>query len=204
MRKNMERQIIISIGREFGSGGHEIAQKLSEIYRLPLYDHTLLDEIAKKTNLENHELRALDETKRNKLFSRTVKGMNNSAAHNLALLQFDFLKKKADAGESFIVVGRCSETILKENEGLISFFILGDKEVKIKRIMELYGLSEIEAQAMMYDKDRRRKQYHNSFCPGKWGDSRNYELSINSSKLGLEETVKIICAYIDSRIGKNQ
>lgn len=200
----MNKQVIISVGREFGSGGHEIAQKLSEIYKLSLYDHRLLDEIAEKTNLDNHELRALDETKRNKLFSRTVRGMNNSATHNVALLQFDYLKRKADAGESFVVVGRCSETILKDNPGLISIFILGDRDVKVKRIMEIYGLSNVEAQAIMFDKDRRRKQYHNSYCPGKWGDSRNYELSINSSKLGIDESIKVICQYIDARIAGMQ
>ncbi len=196
----MDKQVIISVGREFGSGGHEIAQKLSEIYKLPLYDHNLLDEMVEKTNLSNQELRALDETKRSKLFSRTVRGLNNSATHNVALLQFDFLKKKADSGESFVVVGRCSETILKDNPGLISIFILGDKEAKIKRVMEIYGLSRVEAQAAMCEKDRRRKQYHNSYCPGKWGDSRNYELSVNSSKLGVDECVKVICRYIDARI----
>lgn len=196
----MNQQLIISIGREFGSGGHEIAQKLADIYKLPLYDHNLLDEMAERTNLDSTEIQKLDETGRNKLLSRTVRGFNNSPAHNIAFLQFNFLKEKADQGESFVVVGRCSETILKENTSLISLFILGDIDTKAKRIMELYHLSEIEAKALMCDKDRKRKRYHNSYCPGKWGDSRNYELSVNSSKLGIDETVRIISEYINAKI----
>ena len=192
-------QLIISVGREFGSGGHEIADKLSKYYNLPLYDHNLLREVAAHMNVNHDDLQEFDEAKKNKLFSRTVRGMSSSPAHNVAQLQFDYLKTKADAGESFVIVGRCAETILKDNSSMISLFILGDREVKAERVMKLYSKSKKDALDMMDDHDKYRKQYHNSHCPGKWGDSRNYELSINSSKLGVDETVKIITAYIDAR-----
>lgn len=196
----MNQQLIISVGREFGSGGHEIAQKLSKIYNIPLYDHNLLDEVAAKRNLNHKDLKEFDESKRNKLFSRTVKGLTNSPAHNVANLQFDYLKEKAKNGESFVVVGRCSETILKEYPGLVSLFILGDSEIKTERIMKLYNKSKSDAKDLMKEKDNKRKAYHNSHCEGKWGDSRNYDLSINSSKLGIDESVRIITDYINARI----
>lgn len=192
-------QLIISVGREFGSAGHEIADKLSKMYDLPLFDHNLLKEVAIQMNVDYDELEEFDETKRNKLFSRTVRGLCNSPAQNVAQLQFDYIKKKADAGESFVVVGRCAETILKDNRAMISLFILGDRDVKAERIMKLYGKTKKQALELMDSHDKYRKQYHNSYCAGKWGDSRNYELSINSSKLGIDETVKIIAAYIDAR-----
>lgn len=192
-------QLIISVGREFGSGGHEIADKLSKVYNLPLFDHNLLREVATQMDVDYDELQEFDETKRNILFSRTVRGMSNSPAQNVAQLQFDYIKKKADAGESFVVVGRCAETILRENDAMISIFILGDREVKAERIMKLYHKTRKEALEIMDHHDKYRKQYHNSHCAGKWGDSRNYELSINSSKLGVDETVKVITAYIDAR-----
>ena len=195
----MSKQLIISIGREFGSGGHEIAQKLAEMYDLPLYDHNLLDEIAASRQLNSDTLKEFDETKRNKLLSRTVRGFNNSPAHNIAYLQFDFLKQKAAAGESFVVVGRCSEFILKDHKGLISMFILGEKEHKLERIMKLYNLSYNKAEKLAQEKDRKRKNYHNSYCDGKWGDSRNYDISINSSLLPMEETLRILKEYIDTR-----
>ena len=195
----MKEQLIISVGREFGSGGHEIAQKLADHYHLPLYDHNLLDEMAAKHGMDKELLQELDEKKRNKFLSRTVRGMSNSPEHNVAQLQFDFIKQKAEEGKSFVIVGRCSETVLREHPAMISFFILGDMDEKIKRIMRLHQMSKSQAEELIQEKDRKRKKYHNSHCEGKWGDSRNYEMSINSSKLGIDESVKIITQYIDAR-----
>ena len=109
-----KKQLIISVGREFGSGGHEIAQGLADHYGLPMYDHDLLREIAAKRNLDSNELAAYDEVKWNRFLYRTVRGLNSSPEQNVANLQFDYLREKAKAGDSFVVVGRCSETILRE------------------------------------------------------------------------------------------
>ena len=196
-------QTILSIGREFGSAGHEIAQKLADYYQLPLYDHNLLDEIAASKGLDSLELQGHDEVRRNRLFNRNVRGMDSSPAYNLALLQFDFLREKAESGESFVVVGRCSETVLRPYKGLISIFVLGDMDKKVARIMDLYHMNRKEAEEFIKEKDKRRKQYHNSHCELKWGDSRNYDLCINSSRLGVEETMRILVQYIDAR-RKNQ
>ncbi len=196
-------QTILSIGREFGSAGHEIAQKLADYYQLPLYDHNLLDEIAASKGLDSRELQGHDEVRRNRLFNRNVRGMDSSPAYNLALLQFDFLREKAESGESFVVVGRCSETVLRPYKGLISIFVLGDMDKKVARIMDLYHMNRKEAEEFIKEKDKRRKQYHNSHCELKWGDSRNYDLCINSSRLGVEETMRILVQYIDAR-RKNQ
>ena len=123
----MDKQVIISIGREFGSGGHEIAQNLADRFGLPLYDYNLLREIASEKNVSAANLEQYDEVPK-KGFSKTVRGFNNSPQLNIAYMQFDFLKKKAAEGESFVVVGRCSEEVLKEYEGLITIFILGDMD----------------------------------------------------------------------------
>ena len=184
----MSEQLIISVSREYGSGGHEIAQKLAEYYKLPMYDHNLLDEVAASMNVSSKELAEFDEKRRNKFLYRSVR------------MQFDYIKKKAEAGESFVIVGRCSEIVLKDNPNLISIFVLGDKEAKIERIMQIYELDARHAEERMIEKDRRRKSYHNSHCKVKWGDSRNYDLSINSSRLGVEETVESLKNYIDARI----
>lgn len=195
----MNTQMIISISREFGSGGHEIAQRLAEHYDLPLLDNNLLSEIAAEKHLDIDEFSGLDEKKKVYGLSRTVRDISSSLEENVAYLQFDHLKKKAESGESFVVVGRCSEEILKDYPGLISVFILGDKSNKVKRIMERYQVSEREAAKLIREKDNGRKQYHNSFCKGKWGKSTNYNLSINSSKLGIDATVKFLISYIDLR-----
>lgn len=195
----MEKQLIISVGREYGSGGHEIAEKLSRHYGIQLFDHNLLDEIAAKKNVNMDHLKELDEKHKNLLSSRTVRGLSNSPEENLLYLQFDFLRDKADAGESFVIVGRCSETILKQYDSMISIFILGDRDKKIERIMRLYHLTESQAVKKIREKDVQRRRYHNSFCVKKWGDCRNYDISINSSRLGVDGTVKLLTDYIDSR-----
>ena len=154
----MEKQLIISVGREFGSGGHEVAQKLADDYGIALYDHDLLKEIATKKNLKSEDLEAYDELKWNRFLYRTVRGLNSSPEQNVANLQFDFLKEKAKSGESFVVVGRCSETILREYESMVSIFIRGDKPQKAERIMKYYNMNEKDALGFMKEKDKRRKQ----------------------------------------------
>lgn len=201
MIKRMEqKQVIISIGREFGSAGHEIAERIAKKFALPLYDYNLLREIAgeKKVNVAN--LEPYDEVPKKGFGYRTVRGYSNSPQENIAYMQFDFLKKKAAEGESFVIVGRCSEEALKEYKSLITIFVLGDMEHKIARIRKLHNLSEKDAEEMVIEQDKKRKAYHNYFCEGKWGDSRNYELSINSSRLGLDGTTEVLEEYINKRI----
>ena len=195
----MEKQLIISVGREYGSGGHEIAERLSKHYGIQLLDHNLLDEIAAEKNLDMQQLRGLDEKHRSRLASRTVRGYSSSPEENLYLLQFDYLKNKAASGESFVIVGRCSESILKEYDGLVSIFVLGDMDRKIERIMRLYQLSKEQAVRKIREKDMKRKRYHNGHCDGRWGDSRNYDITINSSKLGIDRSVTLLADYIDQR-----
>jgi len=195
----MDSQLIISIGREFGSAGHEIAQKLAEHYNIPLLDSNLLEEAASEKNMDAGNLQYLDEKHKKYGLYRTVRGFSSHPEDNVAFIQFEYLRKKASRGDSFVVVGRCSEDILKEYKSMISIFILGDIDCKKARIKELYGLSDFQASKLIKEEDTKRKRYHNSYCEGKWGDSRNYDISVNSSKAGLENTLKILIDYIDMR-----
>ena len=195
----MGKQLIIAVSREFGSGGHVIAETLAKRFDLPLYDSNILESIAQERNVDAKTLHRYDEVPRNILFSRRVREYSTSAEENIAQMQFEYLKKKADEGESFIVVGRCAETVLGDRPNVISLFVLGDREVKCKRVMEVYDLSERDAQFKMERHDKYRKQYHNYYCKDKWGDSRAYDLCINSSRLGFDETVNELEDYINRR-----
>lgn len=195
----MEKQLIISVGRECGSGGHAIAQLIANKYGLPMYDRNLLNEMAAAKGLDVHELSKYDEVKKKRFFNRQVKDMHSSIEYNVAQLQFNYLKEKAANGESFVIVGRCAETILKDNPALISIFVLGDREAKIERLMRLRNKNYKDAAAKCDEIDKARKVYHNSHCKGKWGDSRNYDISINSTALGLERTAEFLIQYIDER-----
>lgn len=192
-------QIIISVGREFGSGGRVIAEALAKRLNLPIYDRHLITEVAEKTGLTPEQIEKYNENPKKKIISRRVRGYSNSIEDNIAEMQFNFLKDKSDSGESFVVVGRCSETKLKYNPSLISFFVLADMEAKIKRVMEVYELPEDEAKEFILKKDKKRKRYHNYHCSGHWGDSRLYDLCINSSRLGIEKTVDYLERYVRAR-----
>lgn len=198
----MSEQMIISIGREFGSGGREIAGILSQRFHISLYDSNLLQEVAVEKNIDMGKISKYDEVPRNRLFSRTVNGYSNSVEENIANMQFEYLKKLAERGESFVVLGRCAESVLKDYPGLISIFILADMDCKIKRISAYDHISEAEAEYKIIRCNKRRKQYHNYYCKGKWGDSRNYDISINSSVLGIEATADMLEDFIRRRFQK--
>lgn len=193
-------QIIISVGREFGSGGRFIAEKLAERFDLPLYDRHLITEIAEKTGMTEEQVNKYNEAPKVKILSRRVNGYSNSIEDNIAEMQFDIIDQKAKSGESFVVIGRCSETKLKEYPALISLFILGDMDKKIERVKEIYELNDDDAKKFINKKDKKRKRYHNYHCQGKWGDSRLYDLSVNSSRLGIDKTVDILENYIRTRM----
>ena len=200
----MGEQLIISIGREYGSGGHAIAEILAKRFELPMYDRNLLDHIAEEKGVDVNVLNKYDEKANNVFLSRRVRGFSNSPEEAIAEMQFDFIKDKAKKGESFVIVGRCSETILRGCEGLVSIFVLADKEVKNERIMKIRNVSSKEAQNIMNRHDLLRKVYHNRYCDIKWGDSRNYDISVNSSRLGIERTADMLESYIKERTGNKQ
>ncbi len=195
----MGKQLIIALGREYGCGGKEIAGRLAKHYNIPLYDSNLLKEIAAEKGADPAILAKYDEVPRNIFSSRTVKGYSNSAEVNIANMQFDILKRKAENGESFVIVGRCAESVLKDYESMVSIFVLGDFDDKIKRTVDGLGVSREDAEEILKTNDKKRKSYHNFYCYGKWGDSRTYDITVNSSRLGIEKTTEVLINYIDAR-----
>ena len=196
----MAKQVIVTIGREFGSGGHEIARKIAAKLDIKLYDKNILDEIAEQKNMESGEVRKLDEKPRGWFGSRRVRGHTNSLQDHIAKMQFDYIKEKSESGESFVVVGRCAEHVLKDHNSVISIFVLADEDVKIERLKRTDGMDEKEAVREMLRRDGIRKAYHNSHTVSKWRHPETYDLCINSSRLGIDGTVDALIDYINRRI----
>lgn len=195
----MEGQVIIAIGREFGSGGHEIAELIANRLQIFLIDDKLLYDLSSEKKIPYEELKKYDERPKIPFLSRTVAGYTNAMEEHLAKMQFDYLRKMAEGGESFVIVGRCAEHVLKDFPCLTSAFISGNKDTKCKRVMEKYKLSAEEAKKLMKKKDSTRKAYHNYYCEGKWGDSRNYDLCLNSSQIGVEGAADVILSYVERK-----
>ncbi len=196
----MEKQLIIAVSREYGTGGHRVAKALADRFGIHFYDRRMLEEIAAQKNMSVDTLHKYDERPRNMLISRTVRGMSNSPEEVIANFQFDYIKEKAESGESFVILGRCAEYVLKDHPGLITVFILGDKEDKLKYIEERRGVSPQEAISMMTRHDKKRKAYHNYHCPNKWGDARGYDVTLNASRLGIEKTAEFLENYVRLRM----
>ena len=196
----MDKQVIISVGREYGSGGHYVAHKIANDLGIAYYDRSILDELAKEHNVSPEFLEKYDETKGNPLLSRRVKGLSNSIDEILVEMQFDLLRKKAASGESFVIVGRCAEELFRGEERLVSVFVVADMEDRVKSVAEQHSISPTESRAKIYRHDQGRKKYHNRYSSVKWGDSRGYDVCINSSRLGIEGTAKALEAYIAARL----
>ncbi len=192
-----DKQLIISISREYGAGGHDIAVMLAERFHLPLLDaDSIARHFADNHNFDYDEVKKFSGKPFNRLLHRQIKGHTSTIQDNLSQMQFAYLREKADRGESFVIVGRCSETVLEDYEGMVAFFVLADEEDKVRRVMEKEGLNKTDASYAARRGTWSHKTYHNYYCKGKWGDSRLYDMCINTSRLGLEKSADVIEAYI--------
>ena len=195
------KQIVIAIGREFGSGGLKVAEMVAEHYNIPLYHKQLLDEVAKEGKYSREVVEKYDEKPINLTFMPIpLGGVTTSIEQDVAIKEFNMLRKRAnEENESFVVVGRCADEILADNPNLTKVFILGDTESKAKRVMEREGVDEETALNMMKKMDKMRKVYHNFYCESKWGDSRTYDICIKIGKVDVDTATDMIIKYIDSR-----
>lgn len=196
----MSDQVIVCIGREFGSGGHVIGEMMAKELGIPLYDKELLHKMAEEKDLDVELLKRYDENVHKPFTSRTVRGFTNAPEALLADVEASYLKEMADRGESFLIVGRRAESVLRGYSNTVSIFITGDWDARVQRIMNRDEISEREAEKLINEMDRRRKAYHNYYSEGKWGDSRNYDITVNSTRLGLEGTAAFLVDYVKRRV----
>lgn len=200
----MGKQTIIAVDREFGSGGHKIAEQVAGNLGFKFYDRSMLDEIAKHMDVNTEMLEKFDEKPKVPVLSRKVGKYTNSMEDILAEYQFEFIKKKAASGESFVIVGRCANSVLKDFEGLITVFVSSARDYKIKRVMDEFGLDESEAIAKMIRHDITRKRYHNRHSTTRWGELTSYDICMKSSLLGIDGTADILTAYIRKRMAESE
>ncbi len=200
---------IITIGRQFGSGGREIGELLAKNYGINCYDKELLSRAAKESGfceemIQNHDERPTNSFLYNLVMDTYSFGYNASSfvdmpiSHKVFLAQFDTIKKIAEEGPC-VIVGRCADYALSDFDNVLNIFIHADEESKIKRIKERFADVKTDDQArdMMNKKDKQRQSYYNYYSSKKWGRADSYDLSINSGILGIEGTVKFIMQYVE-------
>ena len=200
---------VITIGRQFGSGGREIGELVAEHYGIKCYDKELLSRAAKESGfceemIQNHDERPTNSFLYNLVMDTYSFGYNASSfvdmpiSHKVFLAQFDTIKKIADEGPC-VIVGRCADYALAEYDNVLNLFIHANEECKIKRLKERFEDVKTDEQAreMMSKKDKQRQSYYNYYSSKKWGRADSYDLCINSSILGIEGTVDFIIQYIN-------
>lgn len=193
--------LVITIGREFGSGGHAVAEELSRIMGIKLYDKELIHLTAKASGYSEEFLHDIDETASNSLlYSLSLNagqhlplimaGQTMPLSDKAFIICADIIKDLAQK-EPCIILGRCADSVLKDHENLLTVFIHSDVERRTERICEKNRCSRGEAANLIKKTDRRRSIYHNYYAETKWGDKASYDLCIDS-KIGIEKAAQLI------------
>ena len=193
---------IITIGREYGSGGRQIGQEVAKYFGIKCYDKELLEHAANESGIckelfENHDERPTNSFLYSLVMDTYSLGYTNSAYmdmpinHKIFLAQFDTIKKLADE-ESCVIVGRCADYALADYPNVVSVFICADEEVKIQELMKRHNITRDKAKDVMIKTDKQRSGYYNYYSSKRWGSSKSYNLCINSSVVGVDGAVEII------------
>ena len=197
---------IYTIGREFGSGGREVGEKLAAKLGIKLYDKELLQQAAKDSGFceeifENHDEKPTNSFLYS-LVMDTYSVSGYSAApfldmplnHKVFLAQFETIKKIAEK-ESCVIVGRCADYALSDNPDCINIFIHADLDVRIKNVSRNLNITENKARDIINKTDKQRASYYNYYTSTKWGDSKSYNLSLDAGKLGTDNCVEMILKF---------
>ena len=194
---------VITISRQYGSGGRFIAKLLSEKLGIPYYDNELITLAARESGYSEAIFEKAEQLSTHSfLYSLSMFGSTDGIyglplADKVYIAQSEIIKKCAENGPC-IIVGRCSDYVLKDYDNVINFFIYSDEERKVERAVKYYGISADKAASELKKKDKKRANYYNYYTSRNWGSYENYHLSINSDAVGVEAAVEILAAFVNS------
>lgn len=205
----MAKKVIVTIARQYGSGGREIGERVAEILGIPIYDKEIITHAAEKGNLNEEVLKSADESATNSLLYTLAMGSNvlGTTMHfgykmpindKLFILQSELIKEYAEKG-SCVIIGRCSDYVLRNTDGVFRIFIYGDLEHRKDRVAARHPeIKSSQIIDVINKTDKRRASYYNFYTGAKWGKYDNYDMAINSSTLGIEATAHLIAASAKS------
>ena len=205
----MSKKIIITIARQYGSGGREIGNRIAELLGIPLYDKELITDAAAKGGFDDEAIKSLDESATNSLLYTLAMGSNilGTTMHfgykmplndKLFILQSEIIKDYAKEG-SCVIVGRCADYVLRDEENVLKLFIYADLDHRQKRVEERHPeIKPSQVIDVINKTDKRRSSYYNFYTGNKWGKYDNYDIAINSSTFGIEGCAQMIYNYVKS------
>ncbi len=194
---------IITISRQYGSGGRFIGKLLAEKLGVPLYDNELITLAAKKSGYSETIFENAEKTATHSLlyslsmFGSTAGVYGLPLSDKVFIVQSEIIKKVAAEGPC-VIIGRCADYVLKDEKNVVDVFIHSDIENRVARAVKYYGLEEEKAKDVIIKTDKRRASYYNYYSGQRWGEADNYEISLNSDRVGLEKCVDVLYHYIES------
>lgn len=200
----MKNNFVITIGRQFGSGGREIGRELARLMGIAYYDRELMQEAARESGIDTQYFERADETApfnlRQAVLGWSPFGYEGTLCNeNIFKLQADVIQRIADK-QSCVIVGRCADYLLRRHPRCFTIFIHADMPDRIRRIQQLEPLSDKEAVEKALKIDKKRAGYYNFYSDKEWGVASTYDLSINSSILGAKATAELIKQWVEARI----
>ena len=189
---------VITIGRQFGSGGRIVAQRVAESLRIPFYDKAVIDLAAKETGLSEEFIRQAEQKKTSSfLYNLYMSTQNLPVSDQVFIAESDVIRKVAAVGPC-VIVGRCADYVLRNQEGVLNLFIHAPLDERIFRAKEEYKVEAADVRAYVLKQDKHRAAFYEHFSDRVWGKAENYHLAINST-IGLDTTVDLILALAEER-----
>lgn len=207
----MKSKVVITIARQFGSGGREVGEKLANQLGIPFYDKALIHLAAKESGIDEDLFDFADEKSFRSFWNASAGNTgfygNRISLFNempmndkLFMIQSNIIRKLAENG-SCVIVGRCADYILRGDEHTISVFIHSSEQDRLNRVIHTYGIPEKDAKDVMTKTDKKRAAYYNYYSGEKWGRADNYDLSIKSCASGIDGAVDLIIKFADLKQG---
>lgn len=204
----MTDNYVVTIGREPGSGGYEIGKKLAERLGISFYDKELINIAAQESGLGKEFFEKADESRGHSLFGGLF-GMRSSLVdevysgyylsnENFFKIQSDIIRNLAEK-ESAVFVGRCADYVLQKHKRCFNIFITAERSDRVKRMASIHEVDEVKAKQIVRKMDKKRAEYYNFYNDRPWGVAKSYHLCINSSVLGIENTVDIVAECVRRR-----
>lgn len=204
--------LVITIGRQFGSGGRDVGERIAEYFNIPFYDKELVEMAAQKSNISKEALKEVDEHATNSFLyslasgNYSMRGINAPIYYEmpindkLFIAQAEVIKEVAKKG-SCVIVGRCADYVLEnENMDLLNVFIFGSLDYRAKRVMEALELPQSKARDKVMKTDKQRRTYYDYYTSRDWGVMSNYDLCINTETVGISGAANLIINHVKNKL----
>ncbi len=200
------KNYIVTIAREYGSGGRECGKKLAELTGYKFYDKDLITLAAQKSGMSTDALNSVDEKAASSLLYTLALGssiynsgmgsVNLPINDKLFVVQSQIIKDIANSGEGAIIVGRCADYVLSERDNVVKVYITSDFDTRVNTVMKRHDLTQSQARDLIIKTDKRRSNYYSYYTGEKWGKADKYDVVVSTAKIGIDGAAGLIADYI--------